>query len=858
MENKSFRNQIEEAFDELLKGWNCKIPDYDSLRIDLHCHDGNSDVPDELWGRILHLPETWLSTSDLVDTLRPRTNTLTITNHNNARSCWALQDKGIDVLPAAEFTVFFEDMKVATHVLTYGFSRAQEPILDQRRTNGYAFLEYCKEQKLPTILAHPLFLQHEMQEIPMDVFERFALLFERFEVLNGQRDAYQNLLVNKWVESLTEEKIRALGQKHGIDPFRFCEEPFRKRVFGGSDDHFSFFVGLTGTRLHVPNLALRLKTKNPSELALEAIRSGETAPFGSYVNDEKLTIGFMDYFCQVALKMKEPGLLRMLLHRGTLQDKLMCFAISNMMQEMRRHKYTTNFLSAFHEALLGNKPGLLMNLSISKDYRPLLEDVELIAEQEYSHGDQKHIRYIQAVDNMFLKMMHLIAKRIQKQKDGVSKEKMPIDLEDFVRRFEVPSYWRSWGDLPSCMDQLSFPMLAAVLMLGARFAGTRIMNNDRLTVRSLAAHLGEYQMPKRTLWLTDTLEDKNGVASVLRATLKEIQRRDLPIDILLCSNSTPSEPHLHVVPSLGNFALKTFSDHEFNVPNILDIQKIFADGSYDRVMVSTEFCMGPVALYLQKAFNVPAYLFMHTDWVDYIKTTTHLDAHNQDRIRRLLRAFYQQFNGIFVLNSEHESWLQSPTMGISKERIFKTAHWNESFFKPTGAKKLLDPQAPVFLFVGRLSEEKGVLELPLILHKIQETIPQAKLKIAGTGVAEEKLKSLLPEAEFLGWVDHTALPKLYSEVDMLLLPSRFDTFGCVVTEAMSCGLPVAAYDSKGPKDIISHEVDGLLAPDAESLATAIVATIQRGILGNMYVAALKKAGRYDAEEIMDRIIADLG
>ena len=87
MENKSFRIQIEEDFNELLKGWNRKIPDYDSLRIDLHCHDGNSDVPDELWGRILHLPETWLSTSDLVDTLRPRTNTLTITNHNNARSC---------------------------------------------------------------------------------------------------------------------------------------------------------------------------------------------------------------------------------------------------------------------------------------------------------------------------------------------------------------------------------------------------------------------------------------------------------------------------------------------------------------------------------------------------------------------------------------------------------------------------------------------------------------------------------------------------------------------------------------------------------------------------------------------------
>jgi hypothetical protein len=176
----------------------------------------------------------------------------------------------------------------------------------------------------------------------MEVFERFALMFERFEVLNGQRDAYQNLLVYRWVESLTEEKILFLSKKHHLDPFRFCVEPFRKRVFGGSDDHFSFFAGLTGTRLYVPNLALRLKTKNPSELALEAIRSGESAPYGSYVNDEKLTVGFVDYFCQVASKMKDPGLLRMLLHRGSLQDKVACIDFQHN-QECQRHKDTPIF-----------------------------------------------------------------------------------------------------------------------------------------------------------------------------------------------------------------------------------------------------------------------------------------------------------------------------------------------------------------------------------------------------------------------------------------------------------------------------------------------------------------------------------
>ncbi|MFA6734931.1 MAG: glycosyltransferase, partial [Sphaerochaetaceae bacterium] len=739
--------------------------------MDLHCHDGNSDVPDELWGRLLGLPETWLSTDDLEETLRSRMRSLaiTVTNHNNARSCWALQEKGADVLPGAEFTVFFKDMKVAVHVLTYGFGREQEPILNKLRSDGYEFLTYCREHDIPTVLAHPLFLQHNLPEIPMEVFERFALLFERFEVLNGQRASYQNLLVSRWVDSLTEEKIRDLSRKHGLDPFRFCVEPFRKRVFGGSDDHFSLFAGLSGTRLHIPDLARRLKSQNASALVLEAIRSGETAPFGAYVGDEKLTVGFMDYFCQVALKMKEPGLLRMLLHQGTLQDKLICFALSNLMQEMRRHKYTTHFLSAFHEALLGNKPGILVNLSIRKDYRPLIEDVETIAGQALLQGDDKHIAYIRAVDNMFLKMMHLIAKRVRKQAAALPQGAIPGDIEEAVKRFEVPTYLRSWAgngsdggikafNLSEWLDQLSFPVLAASLILGARFAGTRIMNNDRRTVESFARNLGEYRQPMRMLWLTDTLEDKNGVASVLRATLKEIQRRDLPIDILICSNRIKSEPHLHVVPSMGSFVLKTFSDHEFNVPDILEIQNIFANGSYNRIMVSTEFCMGPVALYLQKAFNVPAHLFMHTDWVDYIKNNTHLDTHNQDRVRRLLRSFYRQFDGIFVLNSEHEEWLRSPAMGIPAERIFRTAHWNDAIFKPAENKKPFDPANPVFLFVGRLSEEKGVFELPGIFEKIREKIPGAKLRIAGTGVAEDKLRALLPDAEFLGWVEHAQLP----------------------------------------------------------------------------------------------------
>jgi len=871
-----FRLQVQKDFDLFLGECSNHFPENETLRMDLHCHDRNSDVPDELWGRILRLPETWLKTDDLVRSLQASgTNALTITNHNNARSCWELMDKGVDVLPGAEFSVTFPDMELSAHVLTYGFLPDQEQRLNQLRNDGAKFMDYCRERRLPTILPHPLFLYHQKKALPMDVYEKFALMFERFEVVNGQRDVLQNLLVATWLKEINEEKLEAWGKKHGISPNRWCEDPYRKRMSGGSDDHFALFAGTTGTRLHVPQLAHKLKNSTRSSLALEAIRNGDMSPYGQVAYDEKLSLAFMDYFCQVALHMEDPGLLRMALHRGDIKDKLACLTISNAMQELRRHKYTVRFLKVFHEALQGQKPGLLTSLSVSRDYRPLLDDIADIAAARKAPSDQIHWKYLQSIESMFYKMNQLIARRITERVGFYmdSEEFSRMTPDELIRRFEVPSHFRALAhpssdsqnrkdmtqlSVSDLMDQLSFPALAAGLIAGARFAGARVVHNDRGTVQQFAEAQGRYVPPKRMLWLTDTLFDKNGVSSVLLSALKEVQRRDLPIDFLVCRNDIEPQDHLIVVPSMGSFAVQHFSDQRFHIPNILDVQKVFQQGAYDRVISSTEFCMGGVALYLQQAFKVPAFMYMHTDWMDYVKRVTQLDTHNLDRIRRLLRALYRQFDGMFVLNSEHRDWLTGPAIGIKKSKVHLTAHWTEEWFQPTGLPRSADPDSPIFLFAGRLSEEKGVLELPRILAAVRERFPGARLRIAGTGVCENKLRELLPDAEFLGWVDNHQLPQVYAQADMLLLPSRFDTFGCVVTEAMSCGIPVGAFNSKGPRDIISHGVDGLLAESAEELAASIIDLLERKALSPMRSATLAKASRYSAQEIMDRLLTDAG
>ena len=155
--------------------------------------------------------------------------------------------------------------------------------------------------------------------------------------------------------------------------------------------------------------------------------------------------------------------------------------------------------------------------------------------------------------------------------------------------------------------------------------------------------------------------------------------------------------------------------------------------------------------------------------------------------------------------------------------------------------------------------EKGVDVLPGILAHIRRHVPRARLVVAGTGPAEDTLRAAAPDAIFLGWVEPARLAQVYASCDLLLLPSRFDTFGCVVLEALACGLPVIAYAAKGPKDIVRHGECGFLASDAEGLARhALLAFTDPETLDRMRQAAVARAADYQADVIVDELVGQLG
>jgi len=103
---------------------------------------------------------------------------------------------------------------------------------------------------------------------------------------------------------------------------------------------------------------------------------------------------------------------------------------------------------------------------------------------------------------------------------------------------------------------------------------------------------------------------------------------------------------------------------------------------------------------------------------------------------------------------------------------------------------------PVQLYVGRVAVEKNIEAFLAARH------PGTRV-VVGDGPALENLKRRFPNALFLGALSGSALAAAYAHADVLVFPSRTDTFGLVLIEALACGTPVAAYPVPGPLDVLT-------------------------------------------------------
>jgi glycosyltransferase involved in cell wall biosynthesis len=117
---------------------------------------------------------------------------------------------------------------------------------------------------------------------------------------------------------------------------------------------------------------------------------------------------------------------------------------------------------------------------------------------------------------------------------------------------------------------------------------------------------------------------------------------------------------------------------------------------------------------------------------------------------------------------------------------------------PLDHPALVDLPRPISLFVGRVSYEKNIeafLKAPLGGSKV----------VCGVGPVEAELKAKYPHVRWLGVLSRPDLARVYAASDVFVFPSRSETFGLVMAEAMACGTPVAAYPVDGPLQVLERQ-----------------------------------------------------
>ena len=147
-------------------------------------------------------------------------------------------------------------------------------------------------------------------------------------------------------------------------------------------------------------------------------------------------------------------------------------------------------------------------------------------------------------------------------------------------------------------------------------------------------------------------------------------------------------------------------------------------------------------------------------------------------------------------------------------------------FSPQRRRRTDD--AFVIGYVGRLMPEKGVRFFARLEEYLERAgVSDFRIFIAGWGSQERWLRRHLRHAEFQGILDPEALGRAYANMDLFVFPSRTDTFGNVVQEALASGVAALVTNGGGPQTIVDHGITGLISSNEEELCHNVLRLIRQ-------------------------------
>lgn len=234
----------------------------------------------------------------------------------------------------------------------------------------------------------------------------------------------------------------------------------------------------------------------------------------------------------------------------------------------------------------------------------------------------------------------------------------------------------------------------------------------------------------------------------------------------------------------------------------------------DAIHIATEGPLGVAArrYCLRKA--LPFTSAYHTQFPDYVAKRLGISP---DLIWPYIRWFHAPSHHILTAT-------QSVRNQLANQGLHHVAHWGRGVdldcFTPDAPAPELYAKLPrpIQLYVGRVAVEKNIAAF------LQSGHEGTKI-IVGDGPARAQLEAQYPDAHFVGVQKGRALAGYYVGADVFVFPSKTDTFGLVMIEALACGTPVAAHNVAGPIDIVTPQC-GCLSDNLEQ-AIAIALTKNR-------------------------------
>ncbi len=348
----------------------------------------------------------------------------------------------------------------------------------------------------------------------------------------------------------------------------------------------------------------------------------------------------------------------------------------------------------------------------------------------------------------------------------------------------------------------------------------------------------------RIALFTETFLPKvDGIVTRLRHTVEQLQKNGDRV-LVICPDGGLKEHQGAKIHGLSAFPLPMYPELKIAVPRPT-IRKALEEFQPDIIHVVNPAVLGLAGIYYAKTLDIPLVASYHTHLPQYIKHYGF--GAFEGFLWELIRAVHNQAQLNLCTSTAMVEELRSH--GVEHLDLWQRGVDTEMFQPSLKSAKMRDrlskghPQDPLLLYVGRVSPEKEIENIKPVL----EAIPNARLAIVGDGPHRKVLQQHFKgtRTHFVGYLQGIELASAFASADAFVFPSRTETLGLVLLEAMAAGCPVVAARSGGIPDIVTDGANGYLF-DPKDAKGAIAAT-QRLLAAQEERETLRHNARIEAE-----------